>query len=92
MYLLHNDKQKWYYLSRQTPDDVLLIKIYDSSQDVKAISEPYRHHSSTSIGSIRQSQIVRIPPSSTAKSHQMLSHVKASKSERLYFLLREIRD
>ena len=49
MYLLYNDRQKWYYQSRQTPDDVLMIKIYDSSQDVKAISIPYRHHSSTSI-------------------------------------------
>lgn len=52
MYLLHNDRQKWYYLSRQTPDDVLLIKIYDSSQDVKAISKPYYLYSSTGIALI----------------------------------------
>lgn len=47
MYLLHNDRQKWYYLSHQTPDEVLLIKIYDSSTNVKAISKPDPHHSST---------------------------------------------
>ncbi|KAF6220111.1 hypothetical protein HO133_003242 [Letharia lupina] len=41
MYLLHNDRQKWYYLSRQTPDEVLLIKIYDSSLAVKAINCPH---------------------------------------------------
>jgi hypothetical protein len=31
-----SDKYKWYYMSRQTPDDVLLFKCYDSSSEVKA--------------------------------------------------------
>ena len=62
MYLLHNDRQKWYYLSRQTPDEVLLIKIYDSSLAVKAISKPYPHHSSTYIRA--SSSIIDCPHSS----------------------------
>ncbi|MCJ1281118.1 hypothetical protein MMC26_000436 [Xylographa opegraphella] len=39
MYLMHNSKQKWYYLSQQTTDEVLLLKIYDSSDKVAARSK-----------------------------------------------------
>ena len=38
MYLLHNGQKQWYYLSHQTADEVLLTKIYDSSETVQAIS------------------------------------------------------
>lgn len=29
----YNPKHKWYYLSNQTPDEVTLIKCYDSEVD-----------------------------------------------------------
>jgi len=37
MYLLHGDAQKWYYLSKQQPDEVTLFKNFDSSVTVGAI-------------------------------------------------------
>lgn len=36
LYLLPNPKQKWYYLSKQHPDEVTIFKNFDSSTKVKA--------------------------------------------------------
>ncbi|KAI0101704.1 methyltransferase CmcJ [Nemania sp. FL0031] len=36
LYPYFNPEQKWYYLSNQSPDEVTLLKIFDSSEDVKA--------------------------------------------------------
>lgn len=32
----YNVDQKWFYMSNQEPDEVLMMKIYDSSNDVEA--------------------------------------------------------
>lgn len=37
-YVTHNSNHKWYYLSRQTPDEVILIKCYDSEVDRARLS------------------------------------------------------
>lgn len=37
--MVYNPKHKWYYLSEQTKDEVLLFKIHDSSDDVEAKCE-----------------------------------------------------
>jgi hypothetical protein len=34
VYVAHNEGQKWYYLSNQDPDEVLLLKMFDSQSDV----------------------------------------------------------
>jgi len=34
--LKHSDKHKWYYFPRITPDEVILLKTYDSEQDGRA--------------------------------------------------------
>ena len=39
MNMLYRPEQKWYYLSEQGPDDVLLLKIFDSSPSVAARCE-----------------------------------------------------
>ncbi|EXJ85022.1 hypothetical protein A1O3_05697 [Capronia epimyces CBS 606.96] len=39
--LLHEEKQKFYYLSHQTRDEVLMIKIFDSERDVPATCSPH---------------------------------------------------
>jgi hypothetical protein len=35
-YGLQSDKYKWYHLRHQTPDEVLLFKIFDSKTDIAA--------------------------------------------------------
>jgi hypothetical protein len=30
----HSPEQKWYYLEKQTPEEVILIKIWDNKEDV----------------------------------------------------------
>ncbi|TRX98935.1 hypothetical protein FHL15_000277 [Xylaria flabelliformis] len=42
-YLMHHHAQKWYYLSRQKPDEMLMIKIFDSDSTVPAIFEDTPH-------------------------------------------------
>ena len=32
----YNPDQQWYYLSDMTPDDIVLVKVYDSDPDVPA--------------------------------------------------------
>lgn len=36
MYLKHNNQQRFYYMSRQTKDEVLLFKNFDSADSVDA--------------------------------------------------------
>ncbi len=33
---MNSDKHQWYYLSRQRPDEVLIMKIFDSEEGVEA--------------------------------------------------------
>jgi hypothetical protein len=35
-YAHHSPGQKWYYLSQQSPDEVLLMKMFDSEEKVDA--------------------------------------------------------
>lgn len=37
IYPLRNPRQKWYYLNKQTPEEVILFKNFDSAEDVEAI-------------------------------------------------------
>lgn len=37
IYPLRNPRQKWYYLNRQTPEEAILFKNFDSAEDVEAI-------------------------------------------------------
>ena len=39
MYLLHDPQKKFYYMSRQSKDDVLNFKNFDSKKDVGASCE-----------------------------------------------------
>lgn len=39
--LKYSPNHKWYYMSQQTPDDVLIIKIYDSKKDGRARRTPH---------------------------------------------------
>lgn len=39
--LLHSEQQKFYYLSSQTKDEPLMIKIFDSKRDVRATCSPH---------------------------------------------------
>jgi hypothetical protein len=39
MYLQHDSKQKFYYMSKQSKDDVLIFKNFDSERDVAARCE-----------------------------------------------------
>jgi hypothetical protein len=34
VYVAYNKGQKWYYLSNQDPDEVLLLKMFDSQSNV----------------------------------------------------------
>jgi hypothetical protein len=36
LYPLHNESYRWYYLNRQTKDEVLLLKMFDNKEGVKA--------------------------------------------------------
>lgn len=36
MYLMHNAKHKFYYMSKQSKNDVLIFKNFDSDQNVRA--------------------------------------------------------
>ncbi|KAH9212213.1 methyltransferase CmcJ [Leptodontidium sp. 2 PMI_412] len=35
LYAHFNPQQKWYYLSQQTPNEVLMLKIFDSQEDIE---------------------------------------------------------
>lgn len=35
-YPLHSEDMRWYYLSNQTKDEALIMKMYDSKEDVPA--------------------------------------------------------
>lgn len=37
IYPLRNPRQKWYYLNKQTPEEAILFKNFDSADDVEAI-------------------------------------------------------
>lgn len=37
IYPLRNPRQKWYYLNKQTPEEAILFKNFDSAEDVEAI-------------------------------------------------------
>jgi hypothetical protein len=39
MYAYYNEAHKWYYLGQQRPDEILLLKIFDSDSNVKATSK-----------------------------------------------------
>lgn len=41
LHVRHNTKQKWFYKSRMTPEDVLLIKCFDSKKDGRATRVPH---------------------------------------------------
>ncbi|KAI1074906.1 hypothetical protein F5B20DRAFT_585740 [Whalleya microplaca] len=41
MYLLESPRHRWYYLSNQTPDEVIIFKNFDSSEDVEAHYSPH---------------------------------------------------
>lgn len=36
LYPLHNEAYRWYYLNRQTKDEVLLLKMFDNKEEVMA--------------------------------------------------------
>jgi hypothetical protein len=36
VYPMHNEQARWYYLSTQKPNEVLLFKIFDSDESVPA--------------------------------------------------------
>lgn len=38
-YAYYNSAHKWYYLGEQHPDEVVLLKMFDSDEDVKARSK-----------------------------------------------------
>ncbi|KAF2000919.1 methyltransferase CmcJ [Amniculicola lignicola CBS 123094] len=42
-YATHSSEQRWYFLNKQTPDEALIFKHFDSKPDVKA---PFTMHSS----------------------------------------------
>lgn len=35
-YPLQNDSNRWYFINRQTEEDVLIFKMYDSDENAKA--------------------------------------------------------
>ncbi|KAH9985174.1 hypothetical protein F4779DRAFT_632510 [Xylariaceae sp. FL0662B] len=41
MYLLERPRHRWYYLSNQTPDEVIIFKNFDSSENVEAHYSPH---------------------------------------------------
>jgi len=41
VYPLYNPDAKWYYLNRQTKDETLILKIFDSDETAKAKSTPH---------------------------------------------------
>ncbi|KAH7202667.1 hypothetical protein BKA60DRAFT_581713 [Fusarium oxysporum] len=41
LYPLESDRYRWYYLNKQTPDEALLIKMFDSKEDVVAKCCPH---------------------------------------------------
>ncbi|QKD53705.1 uncharacterized protein FOBCDRAFT_239441 [Fusarium oxysporum Fo47] len=41
LYPLESDRYRWYYLNKQTPDEALLIKMFDSKEDVVATCCPH---------------------------------------------------
>ncbi|CAG8069228.1 unnamed protein product [Penicillium salamii] len=49
---LYNSTDKWYFLSNHSPDELLLLKIYDSASDVKANCCP---HSSFQLNNVSAS-------------------------------------
>ncbi|KAI0406995.1 methyltransferase CmcJ [Xylaria palmicola] len=62
LYPYFNPEQKWYYLGHQSPDDVTLLKIFDSSEDVKAnmcAHCAFQHPSSTPSSKKRKSIEIR---------------------------------
>ncbi|KAF2175459.1 hypothetical protein K469DRAFT_647092 [Zopfia rhizophila CBS 207.26] len=48
-YVKHNEDQKWYFLQKQTPDEALIFKHFDSEPGVKA---PFALHSSIKLQSV----------------------------------------
>ncbi|KAK3357867.1 methyltransferase CmcJ [Lasiosphaeria hispida] len=62
MYFHFGEKQKWYYLGQQQPEEVLLMKMFDSDPSVKAKSCPhasFHHPLSTANSTPRKSIEVR---------------------------------
>ncbi|KAH8173483.1 hypothetical protein LIA77_07738 [Sarocladium implicatum] len=51
MYLLNRPQHRWYYVSRQRPDEVLLFKNFDSAGDVAA---KYAPHGSFKVPELRE--------------------------------------
>jgi len=49
---IYSPSARWYYLNQQRPDEVLIIKIFDSKQDVKAPNCPHTafYHSDIPLG------------------------------------------
>lgn len=43
-YSLFNADQKWYYLSQQSPEEVTMLKIYDSDKDAAVRCKPPPEH------------------------------------------------
>lgn len=39
--ICHSDEQRWYYLDKQTTDEVTLIKIWDNAPDAAECKVPF---------------------------------------------------
>ena len=44
LYLMRNPNQRFYYMSKQSKDEVLIFKNFDSQPEVKATCKLPRHH------------------------------------------------
>lgn len=44
LYAHHNDAHRWYYMGNHHPDEVLLMKMFDSDTSVNATSECLRSY------------------------------------------------
>jgi len=62
MYMHHSPGQKWYYFGQQQPEEVLLLKMFDSDPTVEAKACPhasFRHPLSNPLSKPRKSIEVR---------------------------------
>lgn len=52
LYLMRNPNQRFFYMSKQSKDEVLIFKNFDSKPEVKAKCKSHRHRMSIFVSSL----------------------------------------
>lgn len=86
MYPIYNENVKWYYLSDQKPDEVLLFKIFDSDENVPAQCEHDRDHISVYMGESEE-LIMTGAPHTAFELHDKVPDARPRKSFELRALV-----